>query len=161
MLRVQWGLGVVGVLGATTAAIIGVFGPSGSVSMPVRLDRFVFVEPRPEPAWIERVAVVDEALARADLSGAIDAWREAYGTALRSRRWDALAEVADRAVRIGEVAGGSTPLRAEARQASLNALFRARAQRSVEGMHRAAEAFERLGDVEVAQRARRMADGQS
>ena len=158
MIGIQWGLGVVGGLGATAAAIIGVFGLSGGASMPVRLDQFMLVEPRPEPTWSERVAVVDEALARADLSGATYAWREAYGAALRSRRWDALAEVADRAVRIAEVAGGAPQFRGEARQAYLAVLFRARAQRSVEGMHRAAEAFERLGDLEVAQRARRMAE---
>ena len=66
-------------------------------------------------------------------------------------------EVGDQAVRIAEAAGGSTHFRAEARQAYLNALFRARAQRAVEGMHRAAAAFERLGDSEMAQGARRLA----
>ena len=158
MVRVQWGLGVVG---AAVAAVLGIFGLSGSSSMPVRLDQSAFVQPSPELAWTQRVALVDEALARADLSRATHEWREAYGAALRSRRWDALVEVGDRAVRIVEVGGGSTHFRAEARQAYLNALFRARAQRAVEGMHRAAEAFERLGDSEMAQGARRMAENLS
>ena len=158
MVRVQWGLGVVG---AAVAAVLGISGLSGSSSMPVRLEQSAFVQPSPELAWTQRVALVDEALARVDLSRATHEWREAYGAALRSRRWDALVEVGDRAVRIAEAAGGSTHFRAEARQAYLNALFRARAQRAVEGMHRAAEAFARLGDSEMAQGARRMAENLS
>ena len=154
MVRVQWGLGVAG---AAVAAVLGVFGLSGSSSMPALLEPSAFVHPSPELAWTQRVALVDEALARGDLSHATHEWRDAYGAALRSRRWDALVEVGDRAVRIAEVAGGSTHFRAEARQAYLNALFRARAQRAVEGMHRAAAAFERLGDSEMAQGARRLA----
>ena len=154
MVRVQWGLGVVG---ATAVAVLGISGLSGNGSMPVRLDQSAFVQPGTELAWTQRVARVDEALARGDLSHATHEWREAYGAALRSRRWDALVEVGDRAVRISEVAGNATQFRAEARQAYLNALFRARAQRAVEGMQRAAEAFERLGDSEMAQGARRLA----
>ena len=158
MVRIQWGLGVAG---ATVVAVLGISGLSGSGSMPVRLDQLAFVRPSPELAWTQRVALVDEALTRADLSRATHEWREAYGAALRSRRWDALVEVGDRAVRIAEVAGRSTQFRAEARQAYLNALLRARAQRAVEGMHRAAEAFERLGDSEMAQGARRLAENRS
>ena len=158
MVRVQWGLGVVG---AVVAAVLGISGLSGGGSIPGRLDQLAFLHPSPELAWTQHVALVDEALARGDLSHATHEWREAYGAALRSRRWDALAEVGDRALRIAEVAGGSTHFRAEARQAYLNALFRARAQRAVEGMHRAAEAFARLGDSEMAQGARRMAENLS
>ena len=158
MVRVQWGLGVAG---ATVVAVLGISGLSGSSSMPVRLDQVAFVQPSPELAWTQRVALVDEALARTDLSRATHEWREAYGAALSSRRWDALVEVGDQAVRIAEVSGGAPQFRAEARQAYLNALFRARAQRAVEGMHRVAEAFERLGDSEMAQGARRMAENLS
>ena len=158
MVSVQWGLGIVG---AAVAAVLGISGLSGGGNIPGRLDQLAFLQPSRESAWTQRVALVDEALARVDLSRATHEWREAYGAALRSRRWDALVEVGDRAVRIAEVAGGSTHFRAEARQAYLNALFRARAQRAVEGMHRAAEAFARLGDSEMAQGARRMAENLS
>ena len=154
MVRVLWGLGVAG---AAVAAVLGISGLSGGGSIPVRPDRLAFLRSSPESAWTQRVALVDESLARADLSRATHEWREAYGAALRSRRWDALVEVGDRAVRIAEVAGSATQFRAEARQAYLHALFRARAQRAVEGMHRAAEAFARLGDWEMAQGARRLA----
>ena len=154
MIKTRWGLGLTGAVGL---GVVGIFGLSGSSSMPVRLDQSAFVQPSPELAWTQRVALVDEALARGDLSHATHEWRDAYGAALRSRRWDALVEVGDRAVRIAEVAGGSTHFRAEARQAYLTALFQARAQRAVEGMHRAAAAFERLGDSEMAQGARRLA----
>ena len=158
MVRVQRGLGVAG---AAVAAVLGISGLSGSGSIPGRLNQLAFLQPSPESAWTQRVALVDEALAGADLSRATYEWRQAYGAALRSRRWDALVEVGDRAVRIAEVGGGATHFRAEARQAYLNALFRARAKRAVEGMHRAAEAFERLGDSEMAQGARRLAENLS
>lgn len=67
----------------------------------------VFVQPDPVPAWVQRIAVVDDALGRADLSRAVYEWREAYGAALRNGRAEGLIAVGDRAVRIAEVAGGS------------------------------------------------------
>ena len=55
----------------------------------------------------------------------------------------------DAALRIGKVARLRKHYEAKARETYLSALFRARAQRSVEGVLRVAEAFSMLGDREV------------
>jgi hypothetical protein len=115
----------------------------------LRLDR--------EPGAAGPVAV-EPALAGPDLSRAVRAWREAYIAALASRRWEPLVAAGDAALGLDAPAGpAGRTFREEARQAYLGALFRARAQRDVEGMARAAESFDRLGDAEVAARARHMA----
>jgi hypothetical protein len=140
------GIALAGLGGATTQSLPG--GPP-----PARV-----VEERSLPA---RLAAVDAALARGDVGGAVYAWRDAYGIALGSRQWEALLTVGDAAVRIDALAGrrdgAPTGFRAEARQAYLRALFDARAARSPEGMHRAADAFGALGDAEMAARAHAMA----
>ena len=101
---------------------------------------------------------VDAALARKDLSRAIYEWRNAYGQALRTHGWEAMAAVGDTAVRIDALAAlpGAHPtgFRAEARQAYLLALFRARAASLPEGIERVAQAFTALGDAEMAARVR-------
>jgi hypothetical protein len=105
-----------------------------------------------------RLAAVDAAIARRDPSRAIYEWRETYSVALGSRRWEAMLAVGDAALRIDALAPpGSrypTGFRAEARQAYLKAFLNARAAGSREGIHRAAEAFGALGDVEMAARVR-------
>ena len=115
-------------------------------------------EQRPEPMLSERLAAVDTAIARRDLGRAVHEWRDAYGVALSARRWDAMADVGDAAVRIDALAGHPrgypTGFRAEARQAYLRALFLARHQRAPEGIERVAQAFAALGDTEMATRAR-------
>jgi hypothetical protein len=118
------------------------------------------VGPRGEGSLARRLAAVDEALARGDVTQAIYRWRDAYGAALRSRRWDAMVAVGDAARRIDALArpdGVPSGFRAEARQAYLQALFRARAAASPEGLARAAEAFAALGDAEMAAQARTIA----
>lgn len=109
--------------------------------------------------WERRLARVDRALVEENASGAIYEWREAYGAALRSRRWEALAAVGDAGARLEAMMGSTGRHRAEARQAYLAALFRARAAGSAEGMRRAAGGFEALGDQEAADLARRMPRG--
>lgn len=106
--------------------------------------------------WQRQLARVDEALAVANASAAIYEWREAYGAALRSRRWEALAAVGDAGARIEELMGSTGRYRAETRQAYLSALFRARAAGSAQGIQRAAAGFEALGDQDAADLARRM-----
>src|SRR6185369_15708228 len=98
-----------------------------------------------------RLAAVDEALARRDMSRAVLEWRDAYGVALRSRDWAAMVSVGDAAVRIDRIArlpsDHPTGFRAEARQAYLRALVDARV----------ADAFDALGDAEMAGRVRTLA----
>ena len=121
--------------------------------------------PDPEPARLvqragdvrSRLAAVDEALARKDVSRAIYLWRDAHSVALGSRRWDAMTAVGDAAVRIDAATGPlgrPTGFRAEARQAYLRALFDARAAREHEGIERVADAFAALGDTKMAAQAR-------
>jgi len=108
-----------------------------------------------------RLAAVDEALARRDMSRAVLEWRDAYGVALRSRDWAAMVSVGDAAVRIDRIArlpsDHPTGFRAEARQAYLRALVDARAVRSHQGITRVADAFAALGDAEMAGRVRTLA----
>lgn len=56
---------------------MSLLGLSASGHVPSGLARVVFVQPDPVPAWVRRIALVDEALGRADLSRAIYEWREA------------------------------------------------------------------------------------
>jgi hypothetical protein len=115
-----------------------------------------------ERTLASRVAAMDEAIARNDAARAIYEWRDAYGLALRSRRWDAMATVGDAARRIDALtrvpAGHPTGFRAEARQAYLKALFDARAARSTEGIERVASSFAALGDTDMAVQARALAN---
>lgn len=154
MSTVRWALGIAGLM---MAGALSIFGIAVSSYTPVSLDAPLVSEPSSTPTWIERVTLVDEAIDQSDLRRAMYEWREAYGAAVGSRRWEAMAGVGERAVRISELGGNSQEFRAEARKAYRNALFRARAERSVEGVRRMADAFESLGDADVAAEARRMA----
>jgi len=142
------------VWGVTAVAVVAAASLGGARGVPSGVKRVVFVHRDPAPAWSQRMALVDQALAAQNLSRAIYEWREAYGAALGSRQWEALIAVGDAALRIEALAGRSGTLRAEARNAYLTALFRARAQRSTEGVERVVEAFARLGDGEAVERGR-------
>jgi hypothetical protein len=156
MSATQKGLGMVGVMVASVVGAACLLGSGRSALLgtvpPAAAQR------SPEPAWAHRIALVDQLLARADLSRAASAWRDAHGAALASRRWTVLAELGDRAARMAGLNGGTPDFRAEARRVYLAALFQARAEGSTQGVHRVAEAFERLGDLEVAERARLLAE---
>jgi hypothetical protein len=129
---------------------------------PLSADRaFEALPPVEERTLSARLAAVDEAIARSDAGRAIYEWRDAYGAALRSRQWDAMAAVGDAALRIDAVTsaptGHPTGFRAEARQAYLKALFDARAAGSPDGMERIAASFAALGDTYMAAQARALA----
>ena len=109
--------------------------------------------------WELLVAEVDRALAGGDGSTAARGWHEAYGAALGTRRWPAMAAVGDAALRIARLGGPWEGLRAAARHCYLVALFRARGAGSAEGVARAAGALETPGDPETAARARLIAEG--
>ena len=117
---------------------------------PVRADRTATLP--------DRLAALKAAVADRDRTRAVLAWWDAYGLALRSRRWDAMATVGDAALEVDALMNPDGPrvpgFRAEARQAYLAALFRARAARASDGIERVANAFAALGDHEVAERAR-------
>ena len=107
--------------------------------------------------WAAHLATVDAALAAGDVPAARSAWHEAYGAALRSRRWEGFADAGDAYLRIGHAS--SAPARAvpRARDLYLSALFRARDAGSLDGVLRIANAFAALGDHDVTVQALRMA----
>jgi hypothetical protein len=100
-------------------------------------------------AWQVRLLEVDEAMARGDLVTAERQWREAYAAALKSRHWQGMVAAGDTYRALGARAGFRTTSTAKARQAYRTALFRARAEGSVEGVLRTAERFAELGDRDV------------
>src|SRR5262249_23798435 len=110
-----------------------------------------------EAPWTAPLRAVGAALDQMDVSGAERAWQEAYVAALGSWRWDGVLEVGRARLRIGQAAGGGEASAARARNLYLAALFRAREQRSLDGLMRTAEAFARLGDLEVVEQCVRIA----
>ena len=99
--------------------------------------------------WQARLLAVEEAMARGDLLTAERLWREAYVAALKSRHWQGMVATGDTYRALGARAGFGAASVAKARQAYLTALFRARAEGSVEGVLRTAERFADLGDRDV------------
>jgi len=115
------------------------------------------VRPPTRPLLTASMSEVDSALSRGDVSRAVVAWHSAYVAALSSRRWDRLIEVGDAWLRIERASDAPASGAAKARELYLSALVRARQQGSVEGVLRAAAAFDALGDREIAANAKRMA----
>jgi hypothetical protein len=113
--------------------------------------------PARTPDWSVHVVRVNDAIARGNMTVAAYEWREAYGMALRSRRWEALLEVGDTAARMAAMSSDDG-FRSEARRAYRAALGRAHAEKSSEGMRRVARAFRTLGDYEAAAHAERLAE---
>jgi hypothetical protein len=111
-----------------------------------------------EVPWLAHLRAVEAALVRMDLGAAERAWQDAYLAALGSWRWDGMLEVAGAYLRIGQAAGRQQSSAARARNLYLAALFRAREQRSLDGVLRTAEAFARLGDRDMVQQCLRMAE---
>ena len=99
--------------------------------------------------WRGYLEMADAALARRDGTTAVRAWREAHAAALRTRAWRPLVEVGDALIRIADVDGRRPAYAAQARKIYMAALVRARADRSVDGVLRVAEAFSVLGDQGV------------
>jgi hypothetical protein len=107
--------------------------------------------------WTPHIAAVNSALAAGDLTAAAAASTEAYRAALANRRWEGLLEAADAHLRVADAAGARQAGVPRARQLYLAALFRARDARSLDGVVRTAQAFDRLGDREAAGHAMRVA----
>jgi hypothetical protein len=101
-------------------------------------------------SWASLLTAFDDALGRGDASAALRTWSQAHSAALRARHWEGLLAVGEARLRVQRAADPEKGAMAKAREAYLAALFRARQEGSLEGVIRAAEAFEALGDVEVA-----------
>jgi hypothetical protein len=112
----------------------------------------------PAAPWMTHLRQVDDALAKRDVGAAERAWRDAYAAAVASRRWEGMIEVGDVARRIGQATGTQAKADARARWTYRAALYRARADNSVDGVLRAAEVFSSLGDREVVVQCLRIAE---
>jgi hypothetical protein len=106
----------------------------------------------------ERITAIGEAMQRGDLTTARAAWHDAYRSLRRTRDWQGMAALGDTALGIAGASGARQPWEADARQAYLGALFRARADASLDGVLRATDAFATLGDRDVAEEGLRIAE---
>ena len=113
-------------------------------------------EPAPT-GWHASLAKMDDAIARGHLAAAEARWHDAHGHARRSGQWEALIHLGDGSRRLGRAAGGRRAAEAQARDAYLSGLLRARRAESLEGVLRAAEAFAELGDRDVVEQCVRVA----
>ena len=93
--------------------------------------------------WREYIRAMDLALAEANATAAVRAWRNAYAAALGTPGWRGLAAAS---LRIGAIPGFANASEPLARETYWTALFRARQQGSLNGVLEAAEAFGTLGD---------------
>lgn len=113
--------------------------------------------PSADPPWTAPLRAADEALQANNPRRAARELQTAYLAALASRKWEGMMAVGDAARRVGEAAGAPKDTLPRARRAYLTAVLRARAEASLEGVLRAAEAFAALGDRTVAEQSLRVA----
>lgn len=140
-----------------TAALI-VLGTAlglGLTATAMTTDRRETASPPRHLDWSHGLQQAESASSRGDVAAATRAWRDAYGAARRSQGWTAPIAVADAHFALADDA--RTTVRPQARELYLEALFRARGQRSLDGVLRAAEGFDRLGDRQVVEQAVRIA----
>jgi hypothetical protein len=177
MLRWRWvvvmaGLGLymvaVGFLGARPVDRLDVEEDAGVLSRVHELNEQLHAwlgtlrsTPAPsEKAWTAAIRGAADALVRGELAVAERSLEKAYAAAGASRSWEALLEVGDAQRRLGELGGAPVRPAAEAKAAEAYraGLVRAWQQGAVDGVLRAAEAFDALGDQEAAALGLRMAE---
>ena len=111
-----------------------------------------------EDSTAERITAIGEAVQRGDLATARAAWHDAYRSLRRTRDWQGMAALGDIALGIAGASRTRQPWEGDARQAYLGALFRARAEASLDGVLRATGAFATLGDRDIAEEGLRIAE---
>jgi hypothetical protein len=107
--------------------------------------------------WGPYLREFDVAVAARNRDMARRLWREAWHASLATREWHGPLAAGDAALRLGDLLGSRGLTLADARRAYRAALYRARGERSVEGVLRVAQAFDAIGDREAADGARRIA----
>jgi hypothetical protein len=107
--------------------------------------------------WSTALGDVDRALAAGPIPPALRSWEQARGAARASQQWQGLAAVGDAYLRIGDAVELRRAFVAPARGIYLEALERARAAASVEGVLRVAEVLSALDDGPDVQHAIRAA----
>lgn len=109
--------------------------------------------------WTGHIQVMDQALTGGNAGDSVRAWRQAYSAALSHPGWLGLLIVAAASLRLAGFAGLAGSAAARARETCWIAFFRARQQRSLDGVLRAAEAFAQLGDRTIVEQCLRVAEG--
>ncbi len=109
--------------------------------------------------WTAHIEAMDQALESNDPGESIRAWRQAYSSALSHPGWLGLLTVANASLRLSAFPGLARDAVARARETYWIAFFRARQQRSLNGVLHAAEAFGLLGDYSTVEQCMRIAEG--
>lgn len=109
--------------------------------------------------WTAHIQAMDQALVSDDPGESIRAWRQAYSSALSHPGWLGLLTVATASLRLSAFPGLARDAAARARETYWIAFFRARQQRSLNGVLHAAEAFGLLGDYPTVEQCMRVAEG--
>ena len=109
--------------------------------------------------WTAHIEAMDQALESNDPGESIRAWRQGYSSALSHPGWLGLLTVANASLRLSAFPGLARDAVARARETYWIAFFRARQQRSLNGVLHAAEAFGLLGDYSTVEQCMRVAEG--
>ena len=109
--------------------------------------------------WTAHIQAMDQALQSNDPGESVRAWRQAYSSALSHPGWLGLLTVAAASLRLAAFPGLARDAVARARETYWIAFFRARQQRSLNGVLHAAEAFGMLGDRSTVEQCMRVAEG--
>jgi hypothetical protein len=109
--------------------------------------------------WTAHIQAMDQALLSSDPGESVRAWRQAYSAALSHPGWLGLLTVASASLRLAAFPGLARDAVARARETYWIAFFRARQQRSLNGVLHAAEAFGMLGDRSTVEQCMRVAEG--
>ena len=109
--------------------------------------------------WTAHIEAMDQALESNDPGESIRAWRQAYSSALSHPGWLGLLTVANASLLLSAFPGLARDAAARARETYWIAFFRARQQRSLNGVLHAAEAFGLLGDYSTVEQCMRVAEG--
>src|SRR5438128_10205636 len=109
--------------------------------------------------WTAHIQVMNRALADNNPGESVRAWRQAYSSALSHPGWLGLLTVAAASMRLAAFPGLARGATARARETYWIAFFRARQQRSLNGVLHAAEAFGLLGDYSTVEQCMRVAEG--
>jgi hypothetical protein len=109
--------------------------------------------------WTAHIQAMDQAIQSDDATESVRAWRQAYSSALSHPGWLGLLTVANASLRLGVFPGLVRDAAARARETYWIAFFRARQQRSLNGVLHAAEAFGMLGDRTTVEQCMKVAEG--
>ena len=109
--------------------------------------------------WTAHIEAMDQALESNDPGESIRAWRQGYSSALSHPGWLGLLTVANASLLLSAFPGLARDAAARARETYWIAFFRARQQRSLNGVLHAAEAFGLLGDYSTVEQCMRVAEG--